>query len=79
MKEELSRSPQPEKFPNDRYHEKMALSQFNSRTRSMVALPLLFSIKDVDDIPVSECAFVIDVTFADGTTLTTSTGEVALK
>ncbi|MBQ1969235.1 MAG: hypothetical protein II371_06580, partial [Flavobacteriales bacterium] len=79
MKEELSRSPQPEKFPNDRYHEKMALSQFNSRTRSMVALPLLFSIKDVDDIHVSECAFVIDVTFADGTTLTTSTGEVALK
>jgi hypothetical protein len=45
----------------------------------MVALPLIFSIKDVDDIPVSECAFIIDVTFADGTTLTTSTGEVALK
>ena len=79
MKEELSRSPQPEKFPNDRYHEKMALSQFNSRTRSMVALPLLFSIKDMGSLPVSECAFVIDVTFADGTTLTTSTGEVALK
>ncbi|MBQ1276020.1 MAG: hypothetical protein IIY15_02295 [Flavobacteriales bacterium] len=79
MKEELSRSPQPEKFPNDRYHEKMALSQFNSRTRSMVALPLLFSIKDMDSLPVNECAFVIDVTFADGTTLTTSTGEVALK
>lgn len=79
MKEELSRSPQVEYFPDERYYEAMSLNQFNSRTRAMVALPLIFSIKDVDDIPVSECAFVIDVTFADGTTLTTSTGEVALK
>ena len=79
MKEELSRSPQPEKFPNDRYHEKMALSQFNSRTRSMVALPLLFSIRDINSLPVSECTFIIDVTFADGTTLTTSTGVIKCK
>ena len=79
MKEELSRSPQVEYFPDERYYEAMSLNQFNSRTRAMVALPLIFSIKDVDDIPVSECAFVIDVTFVDGTTLTTSTGEVALK
>ena len=78
MKEELSRSPQVEYFPDERYYEAMSLNQFNSRTRAMVALPLIFSIKDVDDIPVSECAFVIDVTFADGTTLTTSTGVVKL-
>ena len=79
MKEELSRSPQVEYFPDERYYEAMSLSQFNSRTRPMVALPLIFSIRDINSLPVSECAFIIDVTFADGTTLTTSTGVINMK
>ncbi len=79
MKEELSRSPQEEYFPNERYKEKMSLPLFNSRTRPMVALPLIFSIRDINSLPVSECAFIIDVTFADGTTLTTSTGVIKCK
>lgn len=79
MKEELSRSPQVEYFPNERYKEKMSLSLFNSHTRSMVALPLLFSIDSTSDIDTNECAFSIEITFTSGEKINLSTPSFRLK
>ena len=79
MKEELSRSPQVEYFPNERYKEKMSLPLFNSHTRSMVALPLLFSIDSTNDIDTNECAFSIEITFTSGEKINLSTPSFRLK
>lgn len=79
MKEELSRSPQVEYFPNERYYEAMSLNQFNSRTRAMVALPLLFSIDSTSDIDTNECAFSIEITFTNGEKINLSTPSFRLK
>lgn len=78
MKEELSRSPQPEYFPDERYSDRMTLNQFNSCPRSMVALPLVLSITGMESLPVNKCSFIVELTFTDGTTILTSTGEVEL-
>ena len=79
MKEELSRSPQNTDFPDERYKEKMSLPLFNSHTRSMVALPLLFSIDSTNDIDTNECAFSIEITFTSGEKINLSTPSFRLK